>query len=179
MICEASLVSPRTFFNYFGSKEGVILGTPPVLPSDDDIRRFVSNPDGEILSDFLSLFAQTLVTRQLDRDLQQARYELIARTPELTLKRTTVITSLEDQYVEIVRDRLRAQDRAGLSEADLEDEARVIIALATGVARYATRKWFSPGFSGTVQDLLSDAIDLVRRVVSSNSPRTAHPKSMS
>jgi AcrR family transcriptional regulator len=177
MICDASLVSPRTFFNYFGSKEGVILGTPPALPDDDAVRRFVSKAGGETLSDFMAMFSETLVTRHLDRDLQQARYELIARTPELTLKRSAVIGNLEDKYVQIVRDRLRSEGGPGVSAGDVEDEARMIIALATGVTSYATRKWFSPGFSGSVQELLADAIDLVRRVVTDNTPRTAYPKS--
>lgn len=176
MICEASLVSPRTFFNYFGSKEGVILGSAPDLPTEEAVRRFVQGTDGQILSDFMTMFAETLVARPLDRDLQQARHEIIVRNPDLSMKRTAAISRLEEQYVLIVQQRLRAQNREGLTESDLEDEARMIVALATGVTRYATRKWFSPGFTGSVHGLLASAIDLVQRVVSDNSPRPAYPK---
>lgn len=177
MICDASLVSPRTFFNYFGSKEGVILGTPPELPPEAAIQRFVSSPRGEILGDFMAMFAESFVDQEPDRELQRARYELIARTPELAERRTIMISRLEDRYVEIVLDRLRTHAPADASESELEDEARMVIALATGVTSYTSRKWFSPEFTGTVRDLLAAAIDLVRRVVSDNSPRSAHPES--
>ncbi|RNE66904.1 TetR family transcriptional regulator [Cryobacterium tepidiphilum] len=175
MICEASLVSPRTFFNYFGSKEGVILGTPPSLPSKDAIERFVNGHDGEILGDFMTMFAEMLANQQPDRELQRARHKLISRSAELTERRTIMISRLEDQYVEIVMDRLRA--RADASESDLENEARMVIALATGVTRYASRIWFSADFTGSVSDLLASAINLVRRIVGDTASRSAHPKS--
>ncbi|NYJ18630.1 hypothetical protein HNR05_000421 [Leifsonia psychrotolerans] len=37
MICEASMVSPRTFSNCFDSKEGVILGTTYPKSSKEDL----------------------------------------------------------------------------------------------------------------------------------------------
>ena len=83
MICEASMVSQRTFFNYFGSKEGVILGGTPPMPTDEEIDAFARATGSNLLADFVTLITSALLKREPDADLFNARRMLIMRTPEL------------------------------------------------------------------------------------------------
>lgn len=164
MICEASMVSQRTFFNYFGSKEGVILGPPPPMPSDEAIDTFVHHPGRNVLGDFFSMITASVMGIELDPQLFKARRELIQRTPELFTKELARLGELEDQFAAIVLTRYRAQGRDTAAVPDLEDEARMVVSLTTGVMHYAMRKWFGDKPSGTTQELLDSSIDLIRRI---------------
>ena len=172
MICRASMVSSRTFFNYFRSKEGVILGEPPRLPSDEEIEAFAQSPGGNLLADFVALIAATLLEREPQPALFQARRLLLQRSPELLSRQVARMGEREDQFVRIILARFQAQGRHG-AEPDLEDEARMVVALATGVLRYAMTKWIAGGFAGNSGELLDRAIHLAVRVTSTTTSRTA------
>ncbi|MFI5086346.1 MAG: TetR/AcrR family transcriptional regulator [Actinomycetales bacterium] len=167
-ICQASMISSRTFFNYFGSKEAAILGGAPPLPTDEEIDAFATRADGNVLEDFVALVAPTLL--EPDPGLFRARRLVLQRTPELLSRQMVRMGELEDQFVRIVLTRLRAQVRDSGAEQELEeeqeleDEARMLVALATGVLRYTMRKRISGDFAGSTRELLDSAIRLVRRV---------------
>jgi len=174
MICEASMVSPRTLFNYFGSKEGAILGAPPALPSDDDVEAFARREGGDVLGDFVALVASTLVGREPDPELFRRRRLLMQGTPELLTRQMVRMGELEAQFVRIVMTRFRVQGRDAGSEPDLEDEARMLVALATGVLRYTMRKWISGDSTGTLGELLATATGLAHKVTAT-APTTFSP----
>ena len=54
-ISHVANVSPRTFFNYFPSKESAIIGELPELPDEESIDRFVEAGPDEAILDGISL----------------------------------------------------------------------------------------------------------------------------
>lgn len=164
MICEASMVSQRTFFNYFGSKEGVIVGAAPAMPSDEHIVAFTHATGSNLLADFLILITSSLLEREPDAGLFNARRTLIMRTPELLVKETARMGESEDQFVAIIMTRFEVQGRSLANQPALEDEARMVVALTTGVLHYVRRRWASSQPGASTRDLLRDSIELIQRI---------------
>ncbi|HEV7957443.1 MAG: hypothetical protein JWL94_1626 [Microbacteriaceae bacterium] len=164
MICEAGMVSQRTFFNYFGSKEGVILGQTPPLPTEEAADRFVNKPGSNVLGDFVAMIAGSVVGTEPDPQLFRARRMLIQRTPELFTKELARLGEMEDHFSRMVLARFHAAGRTSIAVPDLEDEARMVIALATGVMHHTLRKWFETDDPAEPQQLLGASIDLIRRI---------------
>lgn len=164
MICEACMTSPRTFYNYLGSKEAAILGPATPFARDEQVRRFIDEPGPDILIDFLSMVIDSLTENPVDPELYQLRQKVIYTTPELSAKRLAIDGALERQYRDVIIERFR---RAGRDDADaaLDDEAHMVIALTRGVLTYTAAKWYEPGFDRTVRELIEESIDLVRRVL--------------
>ena len=176
MICEASMVSQRTFFNYFGSKEGVILGGAPPTPSDEQIDVF-TRATGNLLADFLTMITSSLLEREPDAGIFSARRTLIMRTPELLIKESARLGEFEDQFVAIILTRYQVQGRGPADNSELEDEARMVVALTTGVLHYVRRRWASSPPGASTRDLLSNSIELIDRITigdSQNPKGTAH-----
>jgi AcrR family transcriptional regulator len=136
MICDAGMVSPRTFFNYFGTREGVFLGAGPPLPDEDAIRAFVHDGGIDLLGELVGMITAAIADPERDTELLRSRRALIVRTPELLNRETARIAELEDRLMRIVLDRFHARGRTEALTPDLEDEARMVVGLAAGVMRY-------------------------------------------
>ena len=172
MICQAAMVSPRTFFNYFGTKEGAFLGGTPPKPTDAEHQAFVHGTGRDVLGDLVGMIATAVADHSPDTDLLRKRRMLIERTPELLTGETSRIAELEQHLVQLVLERFRAHGRTEAHTPDLVDEAGMVVALAGSVMRYSMQKWFSGGFTGTPAELLHHSIALVQRVTGSGSPVT-------
>lgn len=171
-ICEAAMVSPRTFFNYFGTKEAVFLGAPPPMPTEAAIHAFVHADGTNVLGDLVELAVSALADSEPDRKLLSSRHTLIERTPELLNAEITRIAELEKNLEHMVLDRFRAQRREESLTPDLADEAHMVVALWSSVIRYAMHKLFSGGFTGTPRELLDQAMELIARITAA-SPSTS------
>lgn len=163
MICEASMVSQRTFFNYFGSKEGVILGTANPRVSDEEMERFIAASTPDVLSDLVSLMAEALANHEQDRALMLARREVISRTPELFTKQMVRMVEHEERLTALVIDRFRAQGRHAAT-SDLDDEARMVVVLAGSVMRFSMQQRLDGQSVRSTKDGFHYAIDLIHRV---------------
>jgi len=164
MICEASMISQRTFFNYFGSKEGVIFGRGKPMPSEEQVATFVQDAGPNILGDLMSLLAALVVDHEPNIELFQLRRKIIQKTPELMRLEKARVGEMEEQFLQIVMARFHAEGRNEIETPDLEDEARMVIALAAGAMHYAMRKWVASNFTVTRESLLRNVSSLIQRV---------------
>lgn len=169
-ICEAAMVSPRTFFNYFGTKEAVFLGASPPMPTEEAIHAFVHASGNDVLGDLVDMAVSVLVDREPDLALLRSRHRLIERTPELLAGEITRIAELENVLMRLVQDRFQAQGRGDTATPELADEAHMVVALWTSVMRYSTQKWFSEDFTGSARELLDHSIKLIGRIIHPDGP---------
>lgn len=165
MICGASMVSPRTFFNYFGSKEGAVLGAAAPEPSDEERNAFVQSPRADVLADLLDLLASVMSEHDQDRDVIASRRSLVIANPSLMTKQLDRMGEQESKLTELVLQRLARQGRSG-DAADLEAEAGMVVALAGSVMRFSVRRWFVWPDAGTgALEMLQADLALARRVL--------------
>lgn len=170
MICEASMVSPRTFFNYFGSKERAVLGPPPAMPRSEELEKFVNTGCSNIVKDLATLLVDSLASQEPDRDLYLRRHTVIQRSPELAMKRMDEIRALEDEYVEVILARYLSQGREAVADTtELEDEARIVVAIVVGILGHVGRTWSKPGATSSIQSELERALQLFDRATNRES----------
>lgn len=169
-ICEAAMVSPRTFFNYFGTKEAVFLGASPPMPTEEAIHAFVHASGNNVLGDLVELATSALVDPEPDLTLLRSRRRLIERTPELLAGEITRIAEMEKALMRLVLDRFQAQGPGETATPDLADEAHMVVAVWGSVMRYSMQKWFSGSFTGSVRELLDHSIELIGRVTRADGP---------
>jgi AcrR family transcriptional regulator len=140
MICEAAMVSPRTFFNYFGSKEGVILGAVPPFPDAAAVDAFVHATGTSVLEDFLELVLGSMAGAGHDPELTRIRQLVVQRNPELAAGLFDRMRDREDQSVGVLLDRFAAEGRTPDRDGGLTDEAHMIVGLTMAVFHYLMRK---------------------------------------
>ncbi|WIY82162.1 TetR/AcrR family transcriptional regulator [Propionimicrobium sp. PCR01-08-3] len=122
-IAAAAGVSPRTFFNYFPTKEAAILGLPPNV-GERMKAQLEARPADEDPWESITLIARGLFSRQLDD--YQLRQEIINRYPQLVHSVRTVTQDARATVRVVLADQLRAQGmdadeaaRRGIVYADL------------------------------------------------------------
>jgi AcrR family transcriptional regulator len=110
-IAAAADVSPRTFFNYFHSKEHVLLGDGPPRPSPEARRLFVAGgPTGELMEDAIRYLTAFLDEAPEDFHASVAlfhqRKRLLEREPALGPSLTATFAAMEARLAQAVAERL-------------------------------------------------------------------------
>lgn len=171
MICDASLASQRTFFNYFGSKEAAILGPAPADPDPQLTEDFVRHPQGDVLSDLTRMMSRVLTDHgDVDLALWRDRREIIRATPQLMRAQAERMADKDDQLVRLVLRRLRAQhedDTTAEADDRLDDQARLIVNLWWGIARHAMKLWSEAAAADPTSDpqqIIDDLLSLLEKI---------------
>lgn len=160
-ISHAANVSPRTFFNYFPSKESAIIGELPELPDEERIERFIdAGPKEPILDGISELLIAAIDTVELTGDdntgevdatrsaheLHTLRRALLKDNPELFAQRMASMHQFEDALSAIVQRRLAHDDPTLASDEEtLHQRARLVTYVSFAGMRHAWSCWADHG----------------------------------
>jgi len=162
-VCREAGVSPRTFFNYFASKEEAVTGRDTAIePPEEAVEAFVRGT-GTVLADLVAFLAANTAGVD-DLEVHRLRRRLLEREPDLLSLQLAGAHRLEEQVTELVARRLREQG-GGTDDARLHDRARLITLVAVAVLKQAWSRWVGtdgrPGLPEAIRSTYDDFAELV------------------
>jgi AcrR family transcriptional regulator len=153
-IAEAAGVSPRTFFNYFPSKDDAIIGLAPSEPSPL-LGYLLERPLDEAPSQALRHAIHASIERlQEDPDRWALRRRLVQRHPDLAARYAARLAEVErDLVVEIAR-RLDV-------DPDLDIYPGTVVGASMAATRMALTIWQNHDDPPPLAQLIDQAFDLL------------------
>lgn len=153
-VAAAADISPRTFFNYFATKEDAFAGTDPGITERLVAAVRARPPHEDAAQAVRAVLAAHLATLESDEQLWRRRRELAAREPALAMRLAGSTDVVERALVDA------AVERAGVDRAtDLRPALAAHQAMAA--VRAAVGQHVAAGFEGSLADRLAVAFDAV------------------
>jgi AcrR family transcriptional regulator len=134
MICDAALVSPSTFFNYFGSKDRAVLGPEPAPLDEDRLAAFAAG-GRDALTELMLLLVADWPETPAERGLLLARLDLTERTPALRAAHIARIDRASERVEEAALRRLRREHAV-----DATERAQMLVALSHAAMHWMIRR---------------------------------------
>ncbi|MFF1878817.1 TetR/AcrR family transcriptional regulator [Leifsonia sp. NPDC058230] len=166
-ICAVVPVSPRTFFNYFETKEDAILGVRDVPLDDEAVAEHLAQHAGETLvSSVTALLLHALGPAIADTDLHAARKQLIKEHPTLLGRQIAQMARMGEQLTAaVVTILLEDSAFAGREAADRQAVAEIVLSLCGGAVRVAVKDWVASGTDRTPDELHRRAVELAGKAL--------------
>ncbi len=180
-ISHLANVSPRTFFNYFPSKETAIIGELPEMPDAEIIEEFVDAGPGVPILDGIRKLLVAAIAGDLDvggpennagdtrtaHDLIKLRRALLKDNPELFALRMASMHQFEDELSAVVQMRL-ARDTPALEQdpETLHQRARLVTYVAFAGMRHAWSCWADHGGVEPLADRLQSSFEQLQTLSS-------------
>ena len=146
-ICAEVDVSPRTFFNYFSSKDEALVGDGPQPPPDTLLAEFEQGrPGGPLLLDLCDALGAHLTHSLPSLDEMHQRHRLFEQCPHLLPHFLSAFAEVEQRILLAVARRLGT---------DLDDpRAQAAASAATAMMRLSVRRWARSGGAEPVAEHL-------------------------
>jgi AcrR family transcriptional regulator len=149
-IAAAAEISPSTFFNYFPSKEDVVIYDeydPQVFAS---LMAASDQPLGQSIRDAVEAMAGIF---ESERDAIYERAKLSLEVPELRARTWEELEKAQQQFTAVI------SARTGRGAEDFE--VRVVSLALVGAAFEAALEWVRQGGRGAMLDLFMRALDAI------------------
>ncbi|GAA3885287.1 TetR/AcrR family transcriptional regulator [Leifsonia kafniensis] len=145
-ISEMADVSPRTFFNYFESKDAAILGVHQIDFTDDMVAAHLAkHSDLDPVESLVHLFLNLLGVPLSRSTIQRDRMEIVRRYPQLLTGQFSQVTQMAENAKKAVREVLAGYPQfAGDSSDDSAGHAaraEIMFALCSTGMRLAMEEW--------------------------------------
>ncbi|WP_084100199.1 TetR/AcrR family transcriptional regulator [Demequina sp. NBRC 110051] len=165
MIADRAGISPRTFYNYFPSREAALLGEAKPTPTEEAVEAFISRDDCSDVEAFALMMAQAWSASEPDRELFRLRRAVIDANPELAGVNLGRISESRAHYAAIVRRRLEAR-YPELDEAAIEVESSLTVAIAMSAIQAVAKDWMAGGaaLDADLTALIHELFPRVRRL---------------
>jgi AcrR family transcriptional regulator len=145
MISAAAVVSPRTFFNYFPSKDAAVVQGPPAVP-DELAAEFVaagSAPPGQVLAELTRLLVGHLAEDPPQREEMHGVFELSHEHPQVLAAMLAQFEAFQLRLTDLVARRLGEQADDGVPA--------MVAAVALTAIRQGMERWArTPGENSPV-----------------------------
>ena len=145
MICDASEISQRTFFNYFKTKGAAVIGADVPQVDESQARQFIAS-DSDLLAELLTLMMSMAANLNFDEKLMTDRIIVFGQNPELLHKQMERMIRVTLEVTELVYLRLKrtagaAATDGAVDEQDLRDQAELLTNAIMGVLRFVASRW--------------------------------------
>ncbi|PPF82179.1 TetR family transcriptional regulator [Subtercola sp. Z020] len=155
-------ISPRTFFNYFSSKEAAVLGESPFTLPPAEVEAFISaGPNAPLLDGLLDIMRSIADTVSQDFEMHHLRKLVIRDYPHLLVQRITSLREFEIELTSVVAERL-ALDAATTAarnenpdQTALHERARLIALVSIAAMRHAWATWAESSEAQSMSTLLT------------------------
>ena len=165
-IAGAAEISPSTFFNYFPTKEDVVLfdAYDPMA-----IRMLLERPKDEPLNVGLRTVLEGLAAAfERDQRMILTRGRLFVEVPELRARMWDEVERIQELLAKLLA------ERTGRRPEDFE--LRVTARVVLSAVLEATLDWMRSGGRRSLPDLLNRALDVVESGARLSAPTRAKPK---
>ena len=142
-ISRVADISPRTFFNYFPTKEAALVGDPPSLPAPEIVEKFVTAGVGEpVLRGLAIMLEESVDPSGQDFELVSKRKALLKEHPVLLSMRMATMRQFDDELLAVVIRRLAHDSPTKpLNDPEIASAARLVTLVAFAAMRHAWASW--------------------------------------
>ena len=164
-ISHRTNVSPRTFFNYFASKEDAVLGIDSHGVSEEAIDHLSKHRSDDVLHDVASLVYSVIADSAIVEESRDLRKLVVERYPRLLTRQILRVSATEDRLGPVVAEWLRTEPSFATYTVEQRLEAaQILLSVCLSAVRVAMKKW-PRDTSTNPRENYTEAVNLLRTVM--------------